>query len=148
MNEFYCDGENSYINFVSSECLFTGLGLTLVSGSYSGVFAMKSLMAVSLLFSVVVLGADALTGPTAFAAQGGLMFHGSVVNAACDPQVLSAPSAALRSTTLQAGPEVTVGLGRRSDACGQGVVPVQARYTELVSDLHSPRAGIVTLTYQ
>lgn len=23
MNEFYCDGENSYINFVSSECWFT-----------------------------------------------------------------------------------------------------------------------------
>lgn len=115
---------------------------------YSGVCVMKSLMAVSLLFSVAVLGADAITGSTAWAAQGGLMFHGSVVNAACDAQVLSAPSAALLPTTLQAEPDVTVGLSRHNDACGKGVVPVQARYTELVSDPQNPRAGIVTLTYQ
>jgi hypothetical protein len=109
---------------------------------------MKSLMAVSLLFSVAVLGADAITGSTAWAAQGGLMFHGSVVNAACDARVLSATSATLLSTTLQASPDVIVGLGRRSDACGQSVVPVQARYTELVAHPQSPRAGLVTLTYQ
>lgn len=110
---------------------------------------MKSLTAVSLFFSVAVLGADALTGSTAWAAQGGLMFHGSVVNAACTAQVLSAESSAPPfSTTLQAGPHMTVGLKRGNDACGQYAVPVQARYAPLSSAESTVDAGVVTLTYQ
>lgn len=109
---------------------------------------MKSQKAVSLFFSIAFMGVCAMTVPCAWAAQGALMFHGSVVNATCDAQVLSAPSTALPFKTLQAGTHVRVGLSRGDDACGQRALPVQASYVELSSLEPGAHAGIVTLTYQ
>lgn len=109
---------------------------------------MKSQKAVSLFFSIAVIGAGAMTVPAAWAAQGALMFHGSVVNAACDAQAFSGPSTTLPFKTLQAGNHVSVGLSRGDDACGQHAVPVQASYAELTTADADAHAGIVTLTYQ
>ncbi|MCF7531240.1 hypothetical protein [Pseudomonas petrae] len=109
---------------------------------------MKSQKAVSLFFSITVIGACALTGPAAWATQGALMFHGSVVNAACDAQIVSAQSVTLPLKTLRADTYVTVGLSRGDDACGQRAVPVQASYAKLSSAEPNVHAGIVTLTYQ
>ena len=148
MNEFDCDGENSYINFVSSECWFTGPKLTSVSVLLLRSNAMKSQKAVSLFFSIAVIGACAMTGPAAWAAQGAFRFHGSVVAAACNAQVYSLPSATLPFKTLQAGAQVSVGVSRGDDACGQRSVPVQASYIDLSSNEPTIKAGIVTLTYQ
>lgn len=148
MNEFYCDGENSYINFVSSECWFTRAGLTSVSRVLLRSSAMKSQKAVSLFFSIVVLGAYAMTAPAASAAQGALMFHGSVTNATCDAQVYSAPSATGSFKTLRADTYLTLGESRGDDACAQRVVPVQITYIELSASAPDAHAGIVTLTYQ
>ncbi|MGE6386490.1 hypothetical protein ACQKEN_12610 [Pseudomonas sp. NPDC078416] len=148
MNEFYCGGENSYINFVSSECFFTGPEMTWVTRFLLRSSAMKSQKAVSLFFSVAVIGACAMTAPAAWAAQGALMFHGSVTNATCDAQALSAPSTIPPFKTLQAGTHVSVGLSRGDNACGQRALPVQASYAELSSIEPNVHAGIVTLTYQ
>lgn len=109
---------------------------------------MKSQKAVSLFFSIAVVGACAMTAPAAWAAQGALIFHGSVVNATCDAQASSAPSTALPVKTLQASAHVSVGLSRADDACGQRALPVQASYAELSKGGADTHAGIVTLTYQ
>ena len=109
---------------------------------------MKSQKAVSLLFSVAVIGAFTITAPKASAAQGALMFHGSLVNAGCEAHISHAAMAASPLKSLQAGAGVTVGLNRNDDACHQLAVPVQASYTELSSTDPDARAGIVTLTYQ
>ncbi|TDV46501.1 hypothetical protein EC919_11194 [Pseudomonas graminis] len=109
---------------------------------------MKSQKAVSLFFSIAVVGACAMTGPAAWAAQSVLMFHGSVVNAACDAQAFSAPSTTSPFKTLRAGAHVSVGLSRGDDACGQRALPLQASYAELSSAEPNVHAGIVTLTYQ
>ena len=89
-----------------------------------------------------------MTAPAAWAAQGTLMFHGSVVNETCDARALGAPSTTLSFKTLQAGTYVSVGVSRSDDACGQSAMPVQASYAELSSAEPNVHGGIVTLTYQ
>lgn len=108
---------------------------------------MKSQKAVSLLFSVVVVGVCASLGSIAWAGEGSLMFHGSVVNAGCNGQVLNASTPAGHAKTLQAGPDVVVGLMPGNDACRTPAAPLQASYTRLYASQPNAQAGVVTLTY-
>jgi hypothetical protein len=109
--------------------------------------AMKSQKAVSLLFSVVVIGACASLANAAWAAQGSLMFHGSVVNAGCNGRVLNTSTQASSVRTLQAGPNVFVDLLPGEDACRPLATPLQASYSRLDASQSSAQAGLVTLTY-
>lgn len=109
---------------------------------------MKSQKAVSLFFSIAVIGACAMTAPAAWAAQGALMFHGSVTNATCDAQVYSAPSATESFKTLRADTYLTLGESRGYDACAQRVGPVQVTFSELSAAGPDVHTAIVTLTYQ
>lgn len=109
---------------------------------------MKSQKAVSLFFSITVIGAYAVTTPAAWAAQGALIFHGSVTNATCDAQVYSAPSSTGSFKTLRADTYLTVGDSGGDDTCAQRVGPVQVTFNELSAAGPDIHAGIVTLTYQ
>lgn len=108
---------------------------------------MKSHKAVSLLFSVVVAGACASPGSSAWAGEGSLMFHGSLVYAGCNGQVLNASAPVGHVKTLQAGPDVVVGLMPGNDACRTLVAPLRASYTRLYASQPDAQAGVVTLTY-
>ncbi|MFP3922094.1 hypothetical protein [Pseudomonas sp. W5-36] len=108
---------------------------------------MKSQKAVSLFFSIAVIGACDMTAPAAWAAQGALMFHGSVVNATCDAQVYSAPSSTGSFNTVPADTHLTLSASRGDDACAQRVGPVQVTYNALSAAGSEAHAGIVTLTY-
>jgi hypothetical protein len=109
---------------------------------------MKSKKTVSMFFSIAFIGTCAVSGPSAWAAQNDLMFHGSLVNAACEARVMAGTDAAAGWKTLSAGGSLTIGLMAGDNACGKPAVPVYASYKETTIALRTAHAGIVTLTYQ
>jgi len=109
---------------------------------------MKSKKTVSMFFSIAFIGTCAVFGPSAWAAQNGLMFHGSLVNAACEARLLTGTDATAGLKTLSAGGSLTIGLMAVDNACGKSAVPVYASYKETALPSRTARGGIVTLTYQ
>lgn len=109
---------------------------------------MKSAKTASVFRSIALIGAGVFTASVAWAQDSALMFHGQLVNAACEARV-SAPgdgASAFRPLKVNAG--LTLRLVSHDDACGKAALPVSIAYAERTSIRADTRSAIVTLTYQ
>lgn len=112
---------------------------------------MKSKVTVPRFFSIALIGMFVLLGSLAIdvsAKEGGLVFHGQLVNAGCEAKVLTAPERlpGLKSLTVNAS--LSFGLVNTDDACEGAAVPVSMAYAERISVASGLHNGILILTYQ
>lgn len=110
---------------------------------------MNSKKTVSMLFSILFIGATGVAGSSAWAAQSNLLLHGQLVYAGCDAQVFSTTShGPAESKMIAAGERLSVALSHVHNACSTWAVPVIATYAGLTPGAPDSHVGVVTLTYQ
>ena len=109
---------------------------------------MNSKKTVSTFFSIAFTGAFLLSGAAASAQGSALTFHGQLVNAGCELEVVNAPGQWRNPKRLNVNNHLTMGMVDHIDACEGRAVPLTLAYTERSSTAVGPHNGIVTLTYQ
>jgi hypothetical protein len=109
---------------------------------------MKSDKAVSVFFSIAFFGAGLFTVPKSMAMDDALMFHGQLVNAACDARVAGPGEASPTLKPLKVNARLTLSLVSHDDACDEAALPVSIAYVERTSVQADAHSAIVTLTYQ
>jgi type 1 fimbria pilin len=109
---------------------------------------MKNIRTASVFYSIALIGAGALTAPGAWAMDNTLMFHGQLVNAACEARVTGPGDASSMLKPLKVNAELTLRLVSHDDACSEAALPVSIAYVERTSISAGAHSAIVTLTYQ
>jgi type 1 fimbria pilin len=109
---------------------------------------MRSKKTVSVFFSIAFAGAGLFMASAAWAQSSNLMFHGQLVNAACEAKVFATGDTSSTLKPLTVNARLTLRLVSHDDACGEVALPVSVAYAERAAISTHTHNGIVTLTYQ
>lgn len=109
---------------------------------------MNSKKTVSMFFSIAFIGAFAQAVWATPSQQNALVFHGQLVNAGCDANVLQTSGRHDEQTSLRVNAHLTVALVNHDDACSEKAMPISTAYVQQTAVVSGTQNGIVTLTYQ
>jgi hypothetical protein len=110
--------------------------------------AMRTKKTASVFFSIALVGAGVLAAPLSWAAGNALMFHGGLVNAACETRLAEPGDSSSQLRPLKVNANLTLRLVSHDDACGKGALPLSVAYAERTSTTTDAHGTLVTLTYQ